>query len=213
MIVLEHEDPGFTGGVVGLPGQETIVIPHGWLEGLSPQQLATAVARRLLAIDSGGRSRGLAVALAWVVVGFSVSALLPGAGTQSVAQLVTTCCGFTCWTFLGLLVLPTVSRQASYAIDRRVIQLGVAESLLDSTLSTLDRVQDDEPRRPAFIEAIFHPVPSVAKRQQIANSSHVGAWHVARMVLFLSWSCMGLLSRAVHCNAGRPELWVMLPTD
>jgi hypothetical protein len=36
---------------------------------------------------------------------------------------------------------------------------------------------------------------------------------VARTALPMSWCCLGLLGRAVHCNAGRPELWVLLPTD
>jgi hypothetical protein len=58
-------------------------------------------------------------------------------------------------------------------------------------------------------------VPSVDNRRRLTRgtSSSLGAWHVARLTLFLSWSCLGLLSRAVHCNAGRPELWVLLPTD
>ena len=38
-------------------------------------------------------------------------------------------------------------------------------------------------------------------------------WHAARMTLYVSWACMGMLVRAVHSNVGRPELWVMLPTD
>ena len=40
-----------------------------------------------------------------------------------------------------------------------------------------------------------------------------GAWHEARTALFLSWAGLGFLSRALHCGAGRPELWVLLPCD
>lgn len=59
------------------------------------------------------------------------------------------------------------------------------------------------------------PVPSVDNRRRLTRNSpwSLGGWHAARTTLFLSWSCLGLLSRAVHCNAGRPELWVLLPTD
>ncbi len=211
--VLSHSDPGFTGGVAGLPGKETIVVPGSWFRRLSEEQLAAAVARRRVAIDSSSRSRGLLLALAWVLVGFTLSTLLPGAGVESVAQLVTTSAGFTLWTFLGLLVLPTVSRRASYSIDGQLVERGLPRQLLDSTLVALDRLQDDEPQRPTLVETIFHPVPSVANRREISSAEGGGAWHAARMVLFLSWSCLGLLSRAVHCNAGRPELWIMLPTD
>ena len=132
----------------------------------------------------------------------------------SVAELVTTCCGFTCWAFLGLLVLPTISRQASFRVDQQVLQRGIDAGALDGMISALDRLQDDEPQRPALVETIFHPVPSVERRRSLPPSyRQLPTWHAARMMLFLSWSCLGLLSRAVHCNAGRPELWTMLPTD
>lgn len=36
---------------------------------------------------------------------------------------------------------------------------------------------------------------------------------VSGPAVFLSWAGMGLLSRAVHCNSGRPELWALLPCD
>ncbi|MEM9354698.1 MAG: hypothetical protein AAGB04_00665 [Pseudomonadota bacterium] len=211
--VLSHNDPGFTGGVVGLPGRETIIIPRSWFNHLSTEQLAIAVTRRLIAIESNSRSKGLLLALLWILTGFTLSTLLPGAGVKSVAQLVTTCAGFTLWTFFGLLVLPSVSRLASYSIDRKLVERGVSPQLLESTLTALDRLQDDEPERSKLIETIFHPVPSVANRREPSYADGGGAWHAARMVLFLSWSCLGLLSRAVHCNAGRPELWIMLPTD
>lgn len=213
ILVAKHADVGFTGGVVGCPGLETFIIPRRWLEVLSMRELAVAIARRKLAVETGSRLRGLLVAITWVLSGFMIATLMPGAGVRSIAQLVTTFCGFTFWMFFGLLILPTVSRLASYTIDKQVVGRGVPEDLLGSTLQKLDRLQDDESRRPAWIENIFHPVPSLDNRRDLTGGGSPGAWHAARMMLFLSWSCLGLLSRAVHCNAGRPELWVLLPTD
>ncbi len=213
ILVVDHLDPGFTGGIVGLRGKETVVVPFAWLQSLSPTQLAAAVARRIVAIRTGSRTRGLLLALVWILTGFTLAAWLPGAGVESVVQLTSTYLGFTLWTFLGLLILPSISRRASYAIDAEILSKGVPAQSLEEALVILDRLQDDEPERPGLVEAIFHPVPSVANRRKVPHALQPGAWHVARMVLFLSWSCLGLLSRAVHCNAGRPELWVMLPTD
>ena len=210
---VDNADIGFTGGVIGYPGFETIIVPRRWLEQLSNSQLAAAIARRVEAVQSGSRTRGMFVALFWVLSGFALSALVPGAGVDSVAGLVTLFCGYTCWLFVGLLVLPTVSRFASYEIDRKVNERGVPKELLDETAASLDRLQDDEPERSHLVETIFHPVPSVSNRRKSLPRPNSGAWHAARMTLFLSWACLGLLSRAVHCNAGRPELWVMLPAD
>lgn len=217
VIAVDNDDTGFTGGVVGLPGFERIIVPGGLMAKLAPEQFAVTVARRLESIQTGSRTRGLIVAFVWVLLGFSLSASVPGAGVTSVGELAMTCCGFTLWTFLGLLTLPTLSRQASYAIDGKLLsklaQHDVPSETLHTALRAIDQLQDDEPERSALIETIFHPVPSVENRRSETATSLPIAWHAARMTLFLSWSCMGMLPRAVHCNVGRPELWVMLPTD
>jgi hypothetical protein len=213
ILVLKHHDTGFTGGIVGLPGMESIIIPSCALNALNADQLTAMVARRLEAIQSGARTRGVLFSLCWVTFGFVVSASLPNARVISVAGLAMTACGFTIWTFLGLLILPTLSRQSAYAIDRKVVQQGVLSGSLQEAVQTMDQMQDDEPSRSKFIEAIFHPVPSAANRGLESKSTFPIAWHAARMTLFVSWACTGMLVRAVHCNAGRPELWVMLPTD
>jgi hypothetical protein len=211
--VIQNTDPGFTGGVLGLPWFESIIIPRNYVDELTPDQLAIVLGRRMIAIESGSRTRGIVAALIWIVTGFCVSASLPGAGVTSIAELATTCMGFTVWTFLGLLTLPTISRQSCYAIDSELLRRGANVNTFAEALSALDSVQDGEPSRGAFVETIFHPVPSVNNRQRTQQSGSPLAWHAARMTLFLSWSCMGLISRAVHCNVGRPELWAMLPTD
>ena len=213
IMIVRHRDVGFTGGIIGFGKAARIVLPEGWLDVMSQQQLATAIARRAVAISSGSYSRGLGVAIGWNVLGFIVCSLLPGAGLTSVATLVTTFCWFTIWSFVGLLVLPTLSRNASLQIDRLLSQRGVPSELIYETAHSLDEMQDGEPDRPKLIETIFHPVPNVSSRSKDAPNSAWGAWNVARTTLFLSWACFGVLSRAVHCNVGRPELWTMLPTD
>ena len=213
IMTLEHHGTGFTGGIAGFPGMETVVLPADMLAKLSPEQLAIVIARRLEAIQGGSRTRGLLLAIVWVIVGFSLSTKLPGADVTSVAGLSMTCLAFSLWTFFGLLTLPTLSRQASYAIDGKILQSGASPEAFQQTIKTLDALQDDEPRRSAFIETVFHPVPSVENRRTLTSSNTAITWHAARITLLVSWACMGMLVRAVHCNVGRPELWVMLPTD
>ncbi|MEM6690187.1 MAG: hypothetical protein AAF664_12210 [Planctomycetota bacterium] len=134
--VVENVDPGFTGGVVGLPGFESIVIPKGFFYELSVDQLAVVLARRMIAVDSGSRTRGIVLAVGWIVVGFFLATLVPGAGVASVAELTMTSMAFTIWTFIGLLTLPTVSRQSSYAIDAELLRLGAdSESFAESITS------------------------------------------------------------------------------
>jgi len=212
-MIVKHHDVGFTGGIIGLGNKARIVVPEAWLHSMSKQQLASAIAGRAVAITSGSYTCGLLLAFLWNVIGFVLCCSHPTAGLTSVAALVTTFCWFTLWSFVGLLILPTVSRNASLKIDQTLIEQGTPTDLIFETAYSQDKMQDDEPDRPKLIEAIFHPIPSVSSRNQNSSRSAVGAWNVARTTLFFSWACFGVLSRAVHCNVGRPELWTMLPTD
>ena len=72
---------------------------------------------------------------------------------------------------------------------------------------------DGEHARKPWVEKIFHPTPSTLNRAQKARRYRWAPWHIARTMLYLSWFSGGLLSRSVHCNVGRPDLWVMTPTD
>jgi hypothetical protein len=211
-LVVEHDDIGFTGGIIGFGKNAKIIVPKAWLS-FETEQLAVSIARRAIAISNGTYTRGLIFAFFWNLIGFGLSYMLPGASVASVAGLVTLLCGFTLWSFLGLLTLPTISRKASLLVDAMLLETKVPFDLISKTASSMDQLQDDEPERPTFVETIFHPVPSVRARTPHQVVKGFAAWNVARTALFFSWGCLGFLSRSVHCNVGRPELWLMLPTD
>ncbi len=223
--IFEVTDSAFVGGWVGLPGRECLILPSKWfhsqsrvlqLPALSVEAVALQISRRVGVLQSGSRSRGILLALVWNVGGFYLATFLPGAGVNSVAEIISTACGFTLWSFVGLLLLPSLSRPGVLAGDYFALQRGISPKLFEKTITILDKLQDDEPARSAGIETIFHPIPSVDSRLAALARNEAepyGAWQAARVALFLSWSCLGLLSRAVHCNSGRPELWVLFPGD
>ena len=215
VVMVSGMDAGFSGGLAGLPGRERMIVPSLWQRVLPKGVLATEVQRRSAAMDTGSRVRGLLLAMTWNLTGFYLSSLLPGAGVTSLSELFATALGFTLWSFLGLLLLPTLSRRGVYELDQFARSKGMTESDFALAVRELDQLQDDEPARTAGVEVVFHPVPSVESRlkQFKKEWKATGAWNAARYALFLSWPCLGFLSRAVHCNSGRPELWVMLPVD
>jgi hypothetical protein len=214
--VIENRDRGFTGGWVGWPGRERLLIPASWFEDLTPEQLEAEIRRRNAARESGARARGVGLGLAYNLLGFVLVATLAGVDLTSVAGIVGASLWMTLWSFLGALLLPSLSRPAVYAADWRAREAGTDPATLVATMQRLDQLQDDEPDRPIGVETIFHPIPALRRRiarLEEGRASGGGAWHAARMALFLSWASFGLLGRAVHCNCGRPELWVLLPAD
>ena len=156
----------------------------------------------------------MALALVWNLTGFLLAYDLAGT-LATVAGLVSFSLWSTLWAFLGVLLLPTLSRRAVFAGDALALAGGADEEVLIAVIEQLGRDQDDEYNRAAEVETIFHPLPSAARRGAKLNVPVAtwGPWHVARVALYLSWANLSLLSRAVHCNIGRPEVWVLLPSD
>ena len=210
VVLVPADDPGFTGGIGGLGNR--VIIPEAWTQALG-DDLEVEIARRR-SVAGAPYWLGLLLAAIWTVGGVAIAIALPGGGVESVGQVVAVGAWFTLWSFLGLLVLPSVSRPGVMAADGAAAAAYPADRVA-RVIRILDGLQDDEPERPDAVEVIFHPLPSASRRIARLDPPRPGLrpWHVARMALPMSWCMLGLLGRAVHCNAGRPELWVMLPAD
>lgn len=215
VLLAQAPDEGFTGSVLGVLRPAAHLLPLEWRRLLEPAGFQLALKRRSVAISSGGWARGRLGAIGFTLSGVAVAAWLTGAERLGTAGgTVAMSLWFTLWSFLGLLVLPTLSRRAVAEIDQQLLDAGCSQERLERTTKALDKLQDDEPERPSVVETIFHPVPSVQSRTRgPRRRGVVGAWDVARTSVYLSASGIGLLGRAVHCNCGRPALWAFLPTD
>jgi len=215
IVYAKNHDEGFTGGVAGAFKPTGLIIPMKWCELLNPAELAFASRRRLIAIETGSWRRGRAAAIGFTLTGVAIAGFLAGQDRLgTVAGTIDLSFWFTLWSFIGLLSLPTLSRQSVIAIDQLACVDGISSNVMRSTTRRLNELQDGEGQRPGLVEAIFHPIPSVEKRLRLLSMSrHKGTWDVARTTVYLSLSGLGLLSRAVHCNCGRPSLWVFLPVD
>lgn len=203
-----------TGGFTGLGQGTKIVMPGRWQDDLPPKVFEAQLERRRLILEGGSRRSGLVGALAWNTLGFILAYLATG-GVSSVAAIVSFSLYNTLWAFLGVLVLPSLSRPAVFQADAAVVHNGADPRDFSEGLRVLDQHQDDEFRRTSTVETVFHPIPSVANRIGKLSETTPGlsAWHLARVALYLSWANLSFLSRAVHCNLGRPEVWVFLPSD
>lgn len=218
-LILESAHSHVTGGAYGLPGRGAWVVPARWLERDDSISFGAHVRRRAWITASGARDRGVVLALAWNLVPIVLVIASSGA-PDTVAAVTRLALVSTLWSFVGVLVLPSPSRWAVYQADAAVVAGGEVDSAaFTAGLTALERDQDDELERARGVETIFHPVPAARHRmaalrgERAAGPSALAAWHAARTALYLSWAGVGLLGRAVHCNLGRPEAWVFLPSD
>ena len=213
VVLLRSPYPHLTGGVVGV-GRETVALPEAWVERFGTGAFELLLIRRRALVARCSRRFGLLLALLWNLLGF-VLAYAAAGGTVSVAGLVSFSLWSTLWAFLGVLTLPTPSRGAVFQADALALEGGGDRAQLGELIVRLDKDQDDEAGRDPAVETIFHPLPSSTRRLERLGGPppRFAAWHVARTSLYLSWTNLNLLSRAVHCNVGRPEVWVFLPSD
>lgn len=217
-LVLDASQPHVTGGAFGLPFRGRWVVPSHWLADPERVGLTAQLRRRAFLLRSGARDRGVVLAVAWNALPLLLVLALWGAPT-AVADVVRLALVGTLASFVGVLWLPTPSRWAVHRADLAAVAEGVDASALGAALERLERDQDEEFDRPVAVETIFHPIPSVERRKAVLDGTNrpgparLAAWHAARVALYASWAGVGLLGRAVHCNLGRPEAWVFLPSD
>ncbi len=213
--VVVSEDEGFTGGFTGVLRARTALMPARWFDELGEQSLSVVMARRRLAVRTGAWRRGRVLALAFTWIGIVLAAVLVGSERLGTGEgVVAFSLWFTLWSFLGLLTLPTPSRAGVVEVDAALRTSGTDPGALSDAVHRLDDFQDREPMRPRGVETIFHPVPSVGNRLEgPLQRGRRGFLDAARTSVFLSASGLGLLGRAVHCNCGRPALWIFLPSD
>lgn len=213
--MVDCDDEGFTGGYTGVLTPRRLLLPARWADALDADTLAVVRQRRHFAIKTGAWLRGRLLALAFTWTGITLAAVLVGSERLGSAEgIITLSLVFTLWSFLGLLALPTPSRAGVLEVDAALRRSGIDARSLDNAIQRLDEFQDREPARPTGIETVFHPVPAVRNRTEgPVTKGRRGYLDAARTSVFLGSAGLSLLGRAVHCNCGRPALWVFLPSD
>ena len=222
LIIYAHEDVGATGGLTFGGSKPTLFLPKKWFESLDTSLLQLWANRKTAILQSGLYQAGLVKALLFSGLGWVVCLGFTHVSGYSFADHLTMIFSYTLWCFLGTLVLPSLSKTAIFRADKQVVTPENKNHLI-KLMTQLDQWQDDEPSRSVWIERIFHPLASVESRTLALEAVHYSdktpsiglfeGWNIARTSLYLSWAGFSLLHRSVHCNVGRPQLWVLLPTE
>ena len=202
----------FTGGITGFGHHARSVLPAQWLTSLPKDQLAAESSRRQWQVEQGLPARVFILVLLWNLLGASIGSRGYGLSTRTPAEaLLGYACWMTIWAFIGLLLLPTLSRSAVFAADRFAADAGHDPR---SWISHFPEVTGEDGSSRSAIQAIFYPIPSAAFRLQRLEQPHSGIvlGNLARSNLYLSMATLTLLGRAVHCNVGQPALWVFPPS-
>ena len=205
-------DPAFTGGIVGLGRRAKSLLPARWMDTLPQPEIAAESSRRRWQIANDMPARAFVLILNWNLLGtFIGTQVLHLADRPPAVALLGHACWMTLWAFASLLVLPAMSRKAVFAADRAAADSGYDPRAWITRFSDLIG-EDGSPN--AAVQTIFYPVPSAEQRLRQLGQPSPGfvPGNLARGNLYYSWATFTLLGRAVHCNVGRPALWVFPPS-
>ncbi len=203
-------DPAFTGGLVGFGARARSVWPARWLEELPQSELAVETFRREWQRSRGLNDRALIAVLGWNLAGTTLGTFAFALGQRTPAEaLFGHACWMTLWAFISLLLLPALSRSAVVAADRAAADAGVAPA---DWITHFPELTGEDGSANAAVQTIFYPIPSVKKRLRLIKATPLVLGSFARNNLYYSWATFTLLGRAVHCNVGRPALWVFPPS-
>jgi hypothetical protein len=205
-------DPAFTGGIVGFGPSARSLLPARWLASLPPEELAAESGRRQWQMEIGLPIRAFVLILGWNLLGGFVGSLAFNLAERTPAEaLLGYACGMTLWAFGGLLVLPALSRKAVFAADRAAVDSG---SDPRHWIEKFPSLVGEDGSSTSAVQTIFYPIPSAALRLRQLEQPQSGfvPGNLARTNLYYSWATLTLLGRAVHCNVGRPALWLFPPS-
>lgn len=212
VLTANSTDPAFTGGIVGFGRSAVSLLPSHWLAGLPKEELAVETARRRWQMENGLPVRALLLILGWNLLGGFANPLSFGPGERTTAEAVLGhACWMTLWAFGGLLLLPVLSRQTVFAADRAAVDSGHDPR---SWFTRFTCFTCEDGSSSSAVQTLFYPNPSVALRLRQLGKPLWGfiPGNLARTNLYYSWATLTLLGRAVHCNIGRPALWVFPPS-
>ena len=206
------DDPAFTGAVTGWGRRVISLWPSAWLERVPPDELAAEQSRRRWQIEAGLPGRTLLFVSGWNALGSALGTTFCHLTIYPPATaLLLHSCWMTLWTFGSLLLLPSLSRAAVFAADRAALAAGYDPR---GWIVRFPGLVGEDGGTSTLVQTIFYPIPSTARRLgQLEAKSDDGlvCGNLARANLYYSWAGCTLLGRAVHCNVGRPALWVFPP--
>ncbi|MEO0897240.1 MAG: hypothetical protein AAFY71_12620 [Bacteroidota bacterium] len=211
-LYLKTDDKGFTGGISGIPGQETIIMPAFWDDKWEKPVSDLLLARRHGALNTGSHGLGLFVSLLFQIGLFAGAAFLaqnPGTTTW----LIETICFYSLFNhlFIAFGIAP-LNRAGTFQMDRWVYFKKVDGDIIREAMEKTRRFQDD----PGYsLPSLLKVSSSLAQRREKLSTgkNFKGAWHMASVWNFFSLMTGSLLVRSLPGVIGMPGRWVYSPVE
>ena len=114
-------------------------------------------------------------------------------------------------SFLYILVLPILSQNGITNTDN--IMKNKDSKLFQENLLIFENNQDKNKTRGKIVERIFYPIPSIETRVNSDYKKKFALSNVSRLIIMFASSSLSIIFKGVHGNAGKPENWLLPPSE
>ena len=114
-------------------------------------------------------------------------------------------------SFIYILLLPKLSQNGITNIDYTMRSKD--SSLFKENLEIFESNQDRNQSRSKIVETIFYPIPSIDTRLNCKVKKKFGLSNISRLIIFLAFTNLSIIFKGVHGNAGKPENWLLPPSE
>ena len=216
---MDTDDRGFTGGISGIPGQESIIFPAYWEKKFSPEVSDALLAMRHGVLNTGGHGKGFFLILLIHTALISLSMWVIPEPLGSLEWLIGSVSLYTlCMAFASLGVLPSLNRRGVIEMDRWLYYKKVDADILRKAITESRRLQNDistTDSATSGVGLITHAAPNVQERFASLQSQRPvkGMWYIFSDWAFLSWAGLSLMNRMFPGALGIPSRWIFLPGE
>ena len=199
----------FTGGIVCGFNKNIQIIPESWV---ASSYLEIECYRRNYLINKKIVLSSFLYVVFWNLLGVLLGEILGIYSSENFGvSIVCLSCWMTIWSFLALLLMPRLSHSIVYAADSFANNYNSIH--IKKWIQRFAQLVDENGNENPILQSIFYPIPSADDRiNSLGTSISFCFGNISRQNLFLSWGVLNLSCRSVHCNIGRPVLWVFPPS-
>ena len=216
---MDTDDRGFTGGISGIPGQESIIFPEYWSKKFKSEEADALLSMRHGALNIGGHGKGFF--LLWVIHSalIALSTWLSPEPVGTFEWLIGIISLYTILMAIASLgLIPMLNRKGILQMDRWLYYKKVDAGIIRKAIEESRRLQNDlssSSQESKGIPKLIQVTPTLQNRMDALSVQKdlKGNYYIFPDWVFLSWAGMSLINRSFQGSLGMPARWIFYPGE
>ena len=206
----------FTGSVVGLPGNESLVMPGDWQKQLPEKTADVFLLRRHALINQGAHGRGFLYAIGWNLLALGLAVFLSSDSGSPIHMLISMSCWFSLFTVVGWIgPLRWANRLAVLETDAWAYYQQIDLDYIRDLAVRIDELRWGKDAGNPLFGKSWVAVPSAGDRAAHFGKEpgKKGGWNAVGQSVLMSWAGLSVFSQSLPQMMGKPTFRVIPFSD